>query len=1047
MSPRILRALMQLFALFSSFNEEKYFERRKFVTSFLEEEILKDEVDEYAIIFDKFYNQYIKRKGRSRVEKEIASSSVKILSLCNILNEELTQQQKIVILIKLLEILRLEGQMSEQTREFITIIADSLKIPAEEFNYVRDFIFEPKENFSGKDRYLVISSKNYPNKNISHLKVDGLSEEIYVLYIKIQNLIIFYIDGNKEMYLNQRLLRPFRMYLLPYGYALRVGGIQPIYYSDILSNFVSEKSRVKIAFEADKISYKFRDNKIGVRPLSFIERNARLVGIMGASGSGKTTLISILNGTFTPTTGHVYINGIDLHQNIDKLKGMIGYVSQDDLLIEELTVFENLYFNAKLCLAGKTKISIIRRVIEVLSELGLYDIKDMRVGSVLDRRISGGQRKRLNIALELIRETPILFLDEPTSGLSSRDSENILDLLKTLTIDGKLVFVVIHQPSSYIFKMFDRLLVLDQGGYLIYNGKPIEAILYFKSAVREADWRDTVCPTCGNVNPEQIFNIIETRLLNEYGLQTQSRKFSPEDWYEKYNRFEETASKKKSYLVRKLPDIEFKVPSKIKQFCEFVKRDYLSKSSNLQYIAINLIEAPLMALILSFIIKYWSFEKTGTYLFFNNENVPIYIFMSVIIAIFVGLTVSAEEIFKDKKILKREKYLNLSRGSYLFSKTFILFVISTYQSLVYVLIGNGIIEIRGFYFEYWLVLFSVWFSANLMGLIISELFDSSTTIYIIIPFLVIPQLVLTGVLVPFNKLNPRISSPVSIPFYGEIFQARWAYEALSVKQFRDNHYNRIFYPYDKIVAEADYIKQYWCKTINNKVDEILRYKSIPEKRNLCIDNLILIRNELTSNHLWLRKYPIDFNINNLTIDNIENNILDSVTQYIEKLKIYYIEISNNIIDQKDLLINQLIAKDPNYLFNLKSKYHNEKLEAFLLGDRLNDQAVIYKNKIYCYYKPIFNTPENKFLKAIYYSPTKPFFHFQIDTFWFNVIVIWIISIIEFLFLYYSIFVRLANIIIFVKNKIKKKITFFENKKTKIKKRHKKFIKKTSKNES
>jgi ABC-type multidrug transport system ATPase subunit len=167
----------------------------------------------------------------------------------------------------------------------------------------------------------------------------------------------------------------------------------------------------------------------------------------------------------------------------------------------------------------------------------------MKVGSPLNKKISGGQRKRLNIALELIREPAILFLDEPTSGLSSRDSENILDLLKELTLKGKLVFVVIHQPSSDIFKMFDKLLILDTGGYLIYNGDPIESIIYYKSRVQHANWNESECTLCGNVNPEQIFNIVESKVLDEYGNPTRARKISPSEWNQHFKRFFPESSK------------------------------------------------------------------------------------------------------------------------------------------------------------------------------------------------------------------------------------------------------------------------------------------------------------------------------------------------------------------------------------------------------------------------------------------------------------------------------------------------------------------------
>ena len=182
------------------------------------------------------------------------------------------------------------------------------------------------------------------------------------------------------------------------------------------------------------------------------------------------------------------INGIGIYSGDPGIEGIIGHVSQDDLLIEELSVYQNLYYNAKLCFDNYSEEQLVEVVETVLKNLGLFEIKDIQVGSPLNKKISGGQRKRLNIALELIREPAVLFLDEPTSGLSSRDSENILDLLKELSFKGKLIFVVIHQPSSDIFKMFDRLLILDTGGYLIFNGNPVDSIEYFKKKVGAADW-------------------------------------------------------------------------------------------------------------------------------------------------------------------------------------------------------------------------------------------------------------------------------------------------------------------------------------------------------------------------------------------------------------------------------------------------------------------------------------------------------------------------------------------------------------------------------
>ena len=158
-----------------------------------------------------------------------------------------------------------------------------------------------------------------------------------------------------------------------------------------------------------------------------------------------------------------------------------------------------------------------------------------------------------------------------------------------------------------------------------------------------------------------------------------------------------------------------------------------------------------------------------SYTLYDNSNLPIYIFMSVIVAIFMGLTVSAEEIIKDRKILKREAFLNLSWNSYLMSKVFVQFVISAIQAFTFVLVGNGITGIKGMMFEYWLVLFTCWAGANMFGLLISDSFKAVVTIYILIPFLVIPQIILSGVIVKFEKLNPNISSPSGNSFLRGVY--------------------------------------------------------------------------------------------------------------------------------------------------------------------------------------------------------------------------------------------------------------------------------------
>ncbi|MGB8491277.1 MAG: ABC transporter permease, partial [Bacteroidales bacterium] len=674
-------------------------------------------------------------------------------------------------------------------------------------------------------------------------------------------------------------------------------------------------------------------------------------------------------------------------------------------LIEELTVFENLYYNARLCFGNLTEEEITLRVDNILKNLGLFEIRNMKVGTPLNKKISGGQRKRLNIALELIREPAILFLDEPTSGLSSRDSENILDLLKELARKGKLLFIVIHQPSSDIFKMFDKLIILDTGGYMIYNGNPIDSIEYFKRKIGQANYSESECYACGNVNPEQIFNIVETRVFNESGKPTETRRISPSDWRRLY----ESETKSESFEKgSRLPEINFKVPGKLKQFVVYATRDILSKVSDLQYILITLFEAPVLAFVLAFLIRYFDESaRNHRYDLIDNSNLPVYIFMSTIVAIFMGLTVSAEEIIKDRKILKREAFLNLSWNSYLMSKVFVQFAISALQALTFVLVGNTITGIKGMTFDYWLVLFSCWAAANMMGLVISDSFKAVVTIYILIPFLVIPQILLSGVLVKFEKLNPQISSPVSIPFYGEIITARWGYEALAVKQFTDNKYERRFYDYDRTMSSARFMKDYWNSKLRGNLDKIMNDLARGERDPDFNDDLLLVYNEIRKETLALPSVKFGYT-ETMTPDRITPEAVSSAINYVESVRRYYVNLYNNANSLKDDLITRYEAHDKAAYLKLKNGYSNVSLEEMVTGKNETQKTVDFRGELVQKLDPIYMYPRPGFIKAHFYAPVKPVFNAYADTYVVNVLVIWAMTAGLYLILYFRLFRKLLT---------------------------------------
>jgi ABC-type multidrug transport system ATPase subunit len=1011
MSEKILETLMQLFAIIAK-PQSNDNERRGVVEAFLKRLLNQELVKEYLSKYDVAFEEARKKLEKSSAERREGAIAIRIRKLCKEINEQgqLDQEQRIVVVIQALEFCKSGNQeVSQLELGFISTLAEGLNITEEEFEFIEKFVLSSFENIPDSPNFLLIDGNHEFNlKEAKHIYKELLKGHIWVLYIPSVNMYFMKFTGTGELSMNSQLLQEGKVYPFGQGSSIKGYKIKPVYYWDVTMQFLKEEFKAsRVVYEVNNIEYRFKSGKVGIHHMSFSEESGRMVGIMGASGAGKSTLLNVLNGTNSPNDGEVLINGVSIHNDKEKIKGLIGFVSQDDLLIEELSVFENLYYNAKLCFDNLSEEEIVARVDNVLKNLGLYEIRDIQVGSPLNKKISGGQRKRLNISLELIREPAIMFLDEPTSGLSSRDSENILDLLKELARKGKLLFIVIHQPSSDIFKMFDKLIILDTGGYLIYNGNPVESIEYFKRKIEQANYNESECYVCGNVNPEQIFNIVETKVFTESGQPTETRRISPADWCNLYK------SEMKEEPIEKgsaIPEINFKTPGRFKQMLVFIKRDILSKVADTQYLLITLLEAPILAFFLAFLIRYFDESVVNPrYTLYENSNLPVYIFMSVIVAIFMGLTVSAEEIIKDRKILKREAFLNLSWNSYLMSKVFVQFSISAIQALTFVIIGNSITGIRGMWFEYWLILFTCWAGANMLGLVISDSFKAVVTIYILIPFLVIPQIILSGIMVKFEKLNPTIpmTNPVSIPFYGEFITARWGYEALAVKQFKDNKYERQFYVYDRAMSKARYKKDYWHAELKGKLESL---RSDLERGNKAEDfnkRLLVAYNEIRKEQELTPDVKFEYP-ELLKPDKVTTEILGSALSYVDLIRRYYIAYYNNAKDKKDATLTRMQGEDSEKFFKMRDNHSNESLEEFVTSANETVKIVEFDGEIIQKLDPVFMEPRGNFIKAHFYAPEKKFFGITVDTFVINTIVLWFMTFLLYFVLYFRLLKKILD---------------------------------------
>ncbi|HEY4788807.1 MAG TPA: ATP-binding cassette domain-containing protein, partial [Bacteroidales bacterium] len=909
MNESILKALMRLFAIMADVDKDNHSENeRDIVMDYLDRQYSYEIVQKYIQYFEQqvlHYHPELVHTSEAENRRQDISNEAAIIELCNQINVELEQEQKLIALIYLLDFINRGDNTTDRKLRFVTTLVKQLKIRDDDFQDIKAFTFGELDEIVNKDRLLFIDSyETSSDPDVKQWHVEKMEGRMVVLHLPSTNTYVFRYYGKLDLFLNGHNIKPNRSYIWSTGSVVRNSKVGSLYFSRMSGRFIQANIESKFVFTAEDIEYNYRNSTNGVKRFNLTEESGRLIGIIGGSGSGKSTLLNVLNGNLKPRRGSIKINGYDIHEQKELLKGVIGYVSQDDLLIKELTVYQNLYYNAKLCFSDYTDEEIKQTVELALVDFDLVEARDLNVGDAFVTILSGGQRKRLNIALELIREPSILFVDEPNSGLSSADSEKVITLLKRQALKGKLVITNIHQPSSDVFKMFDKLLVMDQGGRIIYYGHPINAITYFKRASKYADAEESECLNCGNINTDVILRIVESRIVDANGRLTRKRKTSPEEWYKRYI---ENIDVKVKQTVREhdssIPKNNFKIPDHFRQFKIFLQRDLLAKFHNKQYLFISAIEAPLLAFLLAFFTKKFTYvDGIPRYIFGENINLPAYLFMSVIVGLFLGMVISAEEIFRDRKILKREKFLNLSRSSYLFSKITILFSISAIQMLIFVLIGNAMLEIRGMAFHYWLILFTASCWANMLGLIISAGLNSVVTIYILIPLFLVPQLLFSGVVVEFDKMHNKIASEKNVPVIGDIMTSRWVYEGLMVTQFKDNRFESQFYNSEKELKNAIYYKSYCLPYLFKLSTDCEDLQHTGADSSKLAQNLLIIKNEIrkiSRNLNWLVPRFAD----SLKVPYYNQKLVLSFTNFLTRANQHYMIQYNTAASKRDDLYN------------------------------------------------------------------------------------------------------------------------------------------------
>ncbi len=360
-------------------------------------------------------------------------------------------------------------------------------------------------------------------------------------------------------------------------------------------------------------------------------------------------------------------------------------------------------------------------------------------------------------------------------------------------------------------------------------------------------------------------------------------------------------------------------------------------------------------------------------------------------ALFLGLSISAEEIIKDRKILERESFLKLSWFSYVNSKIVTLFTISAVQTFLFTIIGNSILEIHGMVLPFWLILFSAACMGNIIGLNISSGLDSVIAIYILIPLILVPQLLLGGAMIHFDDLHKSFTNKTYVPFIGNLMTTRWAYEALAVEQFKKNRFEKIFFVDEKIISNADYKNSFLIPQLQNKLELCMRRKESSIDSLALIQDLKIIRNELNIISMNEEIPPFQY-IHLLNAHDFSESLMELAYQYLVRLGISLSEEKEKANERRESEYQHMISELGQEGFvKFKQKYYNKNLADIVLNRNEINKVYQTKKRLVQKKDPIFMEPTSNYGRAHFYAPIKIVNNFKIDTLWYNLLMLWILS--------------------------------------------------------
>lgn len=481
--------------------------------------------------------------------------------------------------------------------------------------------------------------------------------------------------------------------------------------------------------------------------IDFVLRRGEMACILGPSGSGKSTLLSMLAGHLEPSFGTILYNRERLTQDSLNLRRHIAFIPREDILDEAMTVGEHV---VQASVARRPRLhhaDRMRRVLAVLNFVGLGHLSKRHVGRAGERTISDGERTRLNLGLDLTGTAEVFLIDEPISGLASGDAERVIQTLEDMS-SSRILLCTLHRPAQSILGRFKKVMVLNAHGQMAFWGSPEEMVAYFKRAAAEMGLhipREALAAGGADL----VFEILEAP-YNRLGNMSIP---APDMWQKRFENSRHRGLKKetKEEEERDIPPMPARSLTELwKLFVLWVTRTFLGRLRSRMGLYTMLLEGPVLALLIAGTLRA---ATDVPYTYYKSLHINEYLFLSLVLAMFFGLTDSACEILKDRPLIRRESNYKMFITGYLLAKSLVLTGIAALQCALYLWVGNAILCIEEMYWLHFGVMVLTSFVGIALSLMVSAVVRSERTALNIVPLLLVPQILLAGALVRFEEMN------------------------------------------------------------------------------------------------------------------------------------------------------------------------------------------------------------------------------------------------------------------------------------------------------